>query len=134
MRVEEPRGELRERDENQPTMMTDDGDELRQAVVRPRVATLRRIVLTLTGDPKPDDLPIHPRIEPNEDLDEQEIALRDPIISDPGEFDQEELSKAMTKEIDSLRNFQVFQEVSIQDCSEDEIRNAYYCKWVHRLK
>ncbi len=86
--------------------------------------------------PNKKSLPSQERIEMhlNEDPYERNQALHDPIVYDTDEFNADELSEGMKKEIDSLRSFEVYAEVPISECSSEEIQNAYNYRWVHRRK
>jgi hypothetical protein len=70
-------------------------------------------------------------IEPNEEPDENHSTFEN---LDSNGFTDDELRISMTKEFESLKDFEVFKEIPISECSEDEIRNAYSYTWVHRRK
>ena len=56
------------------------------------------------------------------------------IIKDSQGFDQEKLKKAMMKEMTSMVNQGVFEEITLDQATEEEKRNIIGSKWVHRSK
>ena len=96
-----------------------------EEIHRPR--SFIRHVATVT---LPDDQKIDMHLD--EDPEEQDQALHDPIVYDTDDFDSEELAGGVKKELDSLRSFEVFEEVPVSECSLEELQNAYNYRWVHR--
>ena len=81
----------------------------------------------------PDGSTIPPHV--NEEELEQAQALRDPVIfENETEFDEEELKKAMRKEKESMDQFEVYEEVPLDDLTQEEQREALTLKWVHTWK
>ena len=70
--------------------------------------------------------------DPTESKTEQ--GLLEPIIKDSQGFDQEKLKKAMMKEMTSMVNQGVFEEITLDQATEEEKRNIIGSKWVHRSK
>ena len=58
----------------------------------------------------------------------------EPIIKDPQGFDQEKLKQGMLKEMASMVNQGVFEEIALDQATEEEKRNIIGSKWVHRNK
>ena len=56
------------------------------------------------------------------------------IINDSQGFDQEKLKKGMMKEMTSMANQGVFEEITLDQATEEEKRNIIGSKWVHRSK
>ncbi|MCP4192560.1 MAG: hypothetical protein GY768_18250, partial [Planctomycetaceae bacterium] len=74
-------------------------------------------------------------VEVNEDLSESSSALKDPILSDSvDDFDPQELSEAMKKEMQSIENFDVKEDVAISQVDDSIIRSAMTLRWVHVWK
>ena len=63
-----------------------------------------------------------------------EQGLLETIIKDSQGFDQEKLKKAMMKEMTSMVNQGVFEEITLDQATEEEKRNIIGSKWVHRSK
>ena len=63
-----------------------------------------------------------------------EQRLMEPIIKDPQGFDQEKLKQGMMKEMASMVNQGVFEEITLYQTKEEEKRNIIGSKWVHRNK
>ena len=72
------------------------------------------------------------REDPTESKTEQR--LLEPIITDSQGFDQEKLKKGMMKEMTSMFNQGVFEEITLDQATEEEKRNIIGSKWVHRNK
>eukprot|EP00435_Cladocopium_sp_Y103_P033687 s2305_g8.t1 len=70
--------------------------------------------------------------DPTEAKTEQR--LLEPIIKDPQGFDEEKLKKGMIKEMTSLVNQGAFEEITLDQATEEEKRNIIGSKWVHRNK
>ena len=74
-------------------------------------------------------------IEVNEDEDEIQQRFDEPVIyQNPDEFDEEELKASMKKEMDSLRAFDVFDEVSKEESLSTDSAQILDLRWVHVWK
>ena len=73
----------------------------------------------------------------NEDTEEltRELALTEPCLNhvEP-EFTEEEVKDGMKLEMNSMKGFEVYDEIPIENCSQDDIDNALDCTWVKRRK
>ena len=69
----------------------------------------------------------------NEDTDElrQELALTEPCLGhvEP-EFTEQEVKEGMMEEMKSMKGFEVYDEIPIENCSQEDIDNALDCTWV----
>ena len=75
------------------------------------------------------------KIIPNEDLKELLHASKNPvIIRNSSDFSSEELAVSMKKEFDSLRSFDVFEEVKTSSLSPEQLKSAIKTRWVHTWK
>ena len=63
-----------------------------------------------------------------------EQGLLETIIKDSQGFDQEKLKKAMMKEMTSMVNQGVFEEITLDQATEEEKRNMIGSNWVRRNK
>ena len=63
-----------------------------------------------------------------------EERLLEPIIRDHQSFDPEKLKKGMIKEMTSMINQGVFEEITIDQATPEELDNIIGSKWVHRDK
>ena len=63
-----------------------------------------------------------------------EERLLKPIIRDHQGFDPEKLKKGMTKEMTSMINQGVFEEITIDQATREELDNIIGSKWLHRDK
>ena len=63
-----------------------------------------------------------------------EERLLEPIIRDHQGFDPEKLKKGMIKEMTSMINQGVFEEIIIDQATPEELDNIIGSKWVHRDK
>ena len=70
--------------------------------------------------------------DPNEARTEQR--LLEPIIKDHQGFDPEKMKQGMIKEMTSMVKQGVFEEITIEEATEEEKRNIIGSKWVHRNK
>ena len=61
-----------------------------------------------------------------------EQRLMEPITKDPQGFDQEKLKQGIMKEMASMVNQRVFEEITLDQATEEEKRNIIGSKWVHR--
>ena len=64
----------------------------------------------------------------------QEQRLLETIINDSQGFDQEKLKKGMMKEMTSMANQGVFEEITLDQATEEEKRNIIGSNWVRRNK
>ena len=73
----------------------------------------------------------------NEDTEEltRELALTEPCLNhvEP-EFTEEEVKDGMKLEMNSMKGFEVYDEIPIENCSQNDIDNALDCTWVKRRK
>ena len=63
-----------------------------------------------------------------------EERLLEPIIRDHQGFDPEKLKKGMMKEMTSMINQGVFQEITVDQATPEELDNIIGSTWVHRDK
>lgn len=70
--------------------------------------------------------------DPTESKTEQ--GLLEPIIKDSQGFDQEKFKKGVMKDMTSMVNHGVFEEITFDQATEEEKRNIIGSKWVHRNK
>ena len=72
-------------------------------------------------------------VERNEDTEEikQELGLTEPCLMhvDP-EFTENEVKEGMMTEMTSMKGFDVFDEIPLEHCTQDDIANAVDCRWV----
>ena len=76
-------------------------------------------------------------VEVNYDSEEykEELKLSEPIIWDiTREFPEEAQKIGMNKEMKSMKDFTVYTEKPIEECTEEQVRNAIGVKWVKRWK
>ena len=69
----------------------------------------------------------------NEDTEEKqtEIKLNEPqLLRTEPEFPDELVIEGMQKEMKSMKEFDVYEEVPIEQCSQEDIDSALDCKWV----
>ena len=73
----------------------------------------------------------------NEDTDElkQELALTEPCLShvEP-EFTEQEGKEGMMEELESMKGFEVYDEIPIENCSQEDFDSALDCTWVRHRK
>ena len=60
---------------------------------------------------------------------DQEMRLSEPLLWE-SEFPPEAERRGMMKEMDSMRNFEVYDEVKVDDCTQEQIDGALDCRWV----
>ena len=73
----------------------------------------------------------------NEDTaepDNIDKVLKDPIIYDSEGFDETKLKACMNKEMESIKNHQVFTGVNIHNIPPEDRKNLIQSRWVHREK
>ena len=57
------------------------------------------------------------------------MRLSEPLLWE-SEFPPEAERRGMMKEMDSMRNFEVYDEVKVDDCTQEQIAGALDCRWV----
>ena len=60
---------------------------------------------------------------------DQEMRLSEPLLWE-SEFPPEAERKGMMKEMDSMKNFEVYDEVKVDECTQEQIDGALDCRWV----
>ena len=60
---------------------------------------------------------------------DQEMRLSERLLWE-SEFPPEAERRGMMKEMDSMRNFEVYDEVKVDDCTQEQIDGALDCRWV----
>ena len=50
------------------------------------------------------------------------------------EFTEQEVKEGMMEEMKSMKGFEVYDEIPIDNCSQEDIDNALDCTWVKRRK
>ena len=60
---------------------------------------------------------------------DQEMRVSEPLLWE-SEFPPEAERIGMMKEMDSMRNFEVYDEVKVDDCTQEQIDGALDCRWV----
>ena len=60
---------------------------------------------------------------------DQEMRLSEPLLWE-SEFPPEAERRGMMKEMDSMRNFEVYDEVKVDDCTQEKVDGALDCRWV----
>ncbi|CAE7372426.1 unnamed protein product, partial [Symbiodinium sp. CCMP2456] len=60
---------------------------------------------------------------------DQEMRLAEPLLWE-SEFPPEAEKKGMIKEMNSMKEFDVYHEVMVKDCTEDHVNEALDCRWV----
>ena len=60
---------------------------------------------------------------------EQELRLADPLLWE-SEFPPEAEKKGMMKEMNSMKDFDVYDEVLVKDCTDEQVNEALDCRWV----
>ena len=73
----------------------------------------------------------------NEDTEEltRELGLTEPCLNhvEP-ELTEEEVKDGMKLEMNSMKGFEVYDEIPVENCSQNDIDNALDCTWVKRRK
>ena len=65
----------------------------------------------------------------------EELKLSEPVIWDiTKEYPELAQKKGMDKEMGSMKDFSIYTEVPIEECTEEHIRNAIGVRWVKRWK
>ena len=78
------------------------------------------------------DVPIEPNVDREEEL--QALRAAEPVLWYDTEFDREQEIAGMNKEITSIKDFDVYEEKLITECTPDQLQNAISTKWVKRAK
>ena len=60
---------------------------------------------------------------------EQEMRLAEPLLWE-SEFPPEAEKKGMMKEMNSMKDFDVYDEVLVKGCTEEQVNEALDCRWV----
>eukprot|EP00439_Symbiodinium_sp_Y106_P077642 s1065_g16.t1 len=60
---------------------------------------------------------------------EQEMRLAEPLLWE-SEFPLEAEKKGMMKEMNPMKDFDVYDEVLVKDCTEEQVNEALDCRWV----
>ena len=74
------------------------------------------------------------RVSANEDTEPTTVMYDAPYIYDSGDFPPEELAKRMTREMVSMRRFDVFVEAPLSSLPPGVLRAAIATRWAHRWK
>ena len=78
------------------------------------------------------DVPIEPNVDREEEL--QALRAAEPVLWYDTEFDREQEIAGMNKEMTSIKDFDVYEEKLITECTPDQLQNAISTKWVKRAK
>ena len=78
------------------------------------------------------DVPIEPNVDREEEL--QALRAAEPVLWYDTEFDREQEIAGMNKEMTSIKDFDVYEEKLITECTSDQLHNAISTKWVKRAK
>ena len=78
------------------------------------------------------DVPIEPNVDREEEL--QALRAAEPVLWYDTEFDREQEIAGMNKEMTSIKDFDVYEEKLITECTSDQLQNAISTKWVKRVK
>ena len=62
------------------------------------------------------------------------VKLEEPLIYDSGEFDYDKLKDGMQKDMESMKKFEVYEEVNVEQLSPDQQASILPSRWVHREK
>ena len=68
-------------------------------------------------------------VNAEEGAPDQEMRLSEPLLWE-SEFPPEAERRGMMKEMDSMKNFEVYDEVKVDDCTQEQIDGAFDCRWV----
>ena len=60
---------------------------------------------------------------------DQEMRLAEPLLWE-SEFSPEAEKKGVIKEMNSMKEFDVYDEVMVKDCTEEQVSEALDCTWV----
>ena len=60
---------------------------------------------------------------------DQEMRLSEPLLWE-SVFPPEAERRGMMKEMDSMKNFEVYDEVKVDECTQEQIDGALDCRWV----
>ena len=78
------------------------------------------------------DVPIEPNVDREEEL--QALRAAEPVLWYDTEFDREQEIAGLNKEMTSIKDFDVYGEKLITECTSDQLQNAIPTKWVKRAK
>ena len=78
------------------------------------------------------DVPIEPNVDREEEL--QALRAAEPVLWYDTEFDREQEIAGMNKEMTSIKDFDVYEEKLITECTSEQLQNAISTKWVKRAK
>ena len=78
------------------------------------------------------DVPIEPNVDREEEL--QALRAAEPVLWYDTEFDREQEIAGMNKEMTSIKDFDVYEEKLITECTSEQLENAISTKWVKRAK
>ena len=78
------------------------------------------------------DVPIEPNVDREEEL--QELRAAEPVLWYDTEFDREQEIAGMNKDMTSIKDFDVYEEKLITECTSEQLQNAISTKWVKRAK
>ena len=78
------------------------------------------------------DVPIEPNVDREEEL--QALRAAEPVLWYDTEFDREQEIAGMNKEMTSIKDFDVYEEKLITECTSEKLENAISTKWVKRAK
>ena len=78
------------------------------------------------------DVPIEPNVDREEEL--QALRAAEPVLWYDTEFDRDQEIAGMNKEMTSIKDFDVYEEKLITECTPDQLQKAISTKWVKRAK
>ena len=83
---------------------------------------------------KPVLLPNGKQVDVHVNEDNDERRLQDPIIYDPEDYPEDKLRDAMQREMASMKDFGVYEEVPLHDMHNHDNGSIIQTRWVHRWK
>ena len=78
------------------------------------------------------DVPIEPNVDREEEL--QALRAAEPVLWYDTEFGRGQEIAGMNKEMTSIKDFDVYEEKLITECTSEQLQNAISTKWVKRAK
>ncbi len=78
------------------------------------------------------DVPIEPNVDREEEL--QALRAAEPVLWYDTEFGREQEIAGVKKEMTSIKDFDVYEEKLITECTSEQLQNAISTKWVKRAK
>ena len=78
------------------------------------------------------EIPIEPNVEPSEK--EFDLIAKEPLLWYEPEFQKELVIEGMKKELECVKEFDVYDEVTVGELSPEELRNCIPTRWVHKPK